>query len=304
MTLRNLLKNVPAALAALALLTSVGCNLGDVTTPQGEGEGEGDGDGDEPESQGERSFGDDVAPLLGNCAAAGCHTGDPVAQPLKFLGSGPENDYYSSITSYASVTGNFDPAVANLLLMVQGGTHEGQPDWNNEQKGKIVTWLQGERIERGLEPPEDPPDPGGVPVSTRQAFSQWAGCMTLENWDLAQMGTWAEKDADNDDCISCHVQGVARMFINNDNLKMFNMNRTELYIITFFVTAVADDGSVGVMPATEKIVRMSLGPPITLHQEYNADPDDIYMQRLEEFHALTQQNLEAGTCDPAGFFVP
>jgi hypothetical protein len=306
--------NILSALAALAIAGSpAGCSLGDVSGPtvgDGDGDGDGDnGDGDGTTDEGAEIFENDVKPLIATCAGEACHSGT-FAQPLKFLGTGSPADYYSSIVTFASVTGNFDPALANMILMVKDPVHQASAPiavpWSSEQEDLIANWLLFERDARGIdgEDPIDEPEPGAAPTSTEAAFAQWAGCMSRENWDLANMGNWANKGSDEGPCRGCHNQGAYRFFANGENARMFDMNRTELYILSFFKAAVDDEGAVSVVPAVSKFERMSLGTPITNHPEFNSSPDNNQMESLQQFYELTLADLEAGNCGPAEFYVP
>ncbi|RMH40872.1 MAG: hypothetical protein D6689_12505 [Deltaproteobacteria bacterium] len=242
-------------------------------------------------------FSTNVQPIVARCAGEACHTG--VGTPLKFLGSPSPDDDYESITAFPSVTGNFQPALANMLLKIDAGGHYGQ-SYTQAERDAIVAWLQAESRVRADADDDGEPDP---PPASTNAFAEWSGCMTKANWDAAQMGDWADKRAEGGDtCSTCHADGAFRFNTNPTNDTMFTMNRTELYIIGFFTVKVNADGSQQVIPAYDKLERMGNGS--TLHPRFDYGPDDPYFQRLAEFHQLTEQTKLAGQCGPAQFPTP
>jgi hypothetical protein len=296
--------NLLATLAAFVL--STGC-LGSLDTgpvgdddddqpagPDAGGDGDGDGDGD---SQGETLFTASVKPMMGRCTA--CHAGT-ATYPLQFLGAGPDSQYYSALIAHPEVTGGFEPAIASLITKLQGGTHQGLADWTATEEQAISDWLLLEKEERG--------DVGGgdddpVTQDSKQALAEWSGCMTKANWDTAQMGTWANKNAEGGTvCSSCHNDGLQRFNANADNDTMFEMNRYEVFIISFFTVKTNLDSTVEVIPAYDKLVRMGNGS--TLHPTYNTNLADTQFTRLQNFYDLTKQAKVNGLCGPAQFPQP
>ena len=90
-------------------------------------------------------FDSTVMPVLGQCA--GCHTGTPGTAPLKFLGNSGTTGYYAALIAQPSVTGNFIPANAQILLQ---GVHDNNlaPAFTQPQKDAITAWLNAEAAER------------------------------------------------------------------------------------------------------------------------------------------------------------
>ena len=298
----------PLVLAALAgLLSAAGC-IGEFETGTPPGPGPDDQepdtqtpdddqtpDEDPPGDGAETLFAQNVQPVM-EAKCASCHTSTGIADP-KFLGAGP--DFYDSVVQYPSVTGNFNPALANILLEIAPGDHYAMTYEAAEEQG-IREWLTAEAVERGLADEDNPEEPLPPPVG--DPLAAWAGCMNITDWTDSQMGEWSNKGSDEGDCDACHNGGLKRFNANSDNETMFTMNRTSLYVISFFTVRTELDGTKTVIPAYDKLVRMGNGT--TLHPEYNTNLDDQDFQRLEQFYQRTLERQANGQCGPAEFVTP
>lgn len=292
--------NLLATLAALWLAT--GC-IGQLDT----GDPIGDDDDDTPagpdagggnEGTAEAMFNATVKPLMGRCSS--CHAGT-ATYPLMFLGAGPADGYYASIIARPEVTGGFEPAIASLIHKLDGGTHQGLAEWSAGEEQSISEWLLAEKEARGGDIDDGGDDP--LPTDSKAALAQWSGCMTKANWDTAQMGSWSDKPAEGGTvCSSCHNDGLQRFNANADNDTMFEMNRYEVFIISFFTVRVNLDNTTTVIPAYDKLQRMGNGS--TLHPTYNMALDDTYFARLQNFYDLTMETKTQGLCGPAEFPQP
>lgn len=287
--------------AAIAMILGSAACVGqlDTTTPPGD-------DDDEPpvETQGRQVFDSTVAPMLaGKCVA--CHAGAIDALndfSLNFLGATGESGYYAAITTEESVIGGFNPAVANLLLK---GEHDGgnAPAWVQTEKDTITEWLLTEAEERGvpLDDGEDTPPVGTTPTTSREALAQWAGCMSIDDWNASLVYQWADKGSERGQCMSCHNQGAGGFFANDDANLMFEMNRFEIYITTFFTAApknIANPSEGYEVRINEQKLRAKANA--VGHPAYNPDGGE-QMQYLQSFYDLTMARLAAGNCAPPGF---
>ncbi len=297
------MQNLLAILAAMMLAASTGCLGGLDSNPPGTPDPTPDPDPNpnpNPDPQptaAQQLFDTNVKPLLSSCGDAACHGGTGT-YPLKFLGT-DATTWYDTITAEQSLTGGFEPTLASLINKL-AEPHQTQPAWTDTQSAAITEWLLQERVDRNL----DPIDPGTgdppPPTDSVAALAEWSGCMLKTNWDQAQMGEWANKRTNNgEQCSQCHDQGAYRFNTNNTNDTMFQMNQYQLFIISFFTVETELDGTVKVIPATDKIMRMGNGS--TLHQRFNVDPNDQYFQYLQNFYDLTMATKAAGQCGPAQF---
>jgi hypothetical protein len=292
-------RNLFVVIASLSLAASAACvgelettgdpgDDDDVVTPPGPDAGTPANNDTE-----EELFNATVRPIVQRCSGEACHAGVG-ATPLKFLGTGPVDDFYESITSFPSVTGNYAPGLANMLMKIDAGNHYAA-GYTPEERQLIVDWLTAENVTRNDGDGDGTPDP--PPVG--DPFAEWSGCMTIDNWNASNMGDWSDKGSDEGPCQNCHADGAWRFNTNPTNNTMFEMNRYQLYIIGFFTVKVETDGSQTIIPATDKIVRMGNGT--TLHPRFNVNPDNQDFLNLEEFYNLTMQAKAAGQCAPPGF---
>lgn len=145
---------------------------------------------------------------------------------------------------------------------------------------------------------EDEPDAEPLPTDS-DPYAEFSGCMTIANWDTAQMGAWANKPTEGGTvCASCHGEGLARFHTDADPNSMFQYNRYEVFITGFFTLEV-QDGEVIVVPAMDKLILKGAGEGS--HPTYITGPGDPYFQALQQFHELTLATKAAGGCGPAEF---
>jgi len=236
----------------------------------------------------------EVQPLLvARCQT--CHVEGMATAPgnaLKFLGANADANFYSAVNAFPSVVGGYN---SGLATMINKGAHEGSGWWTPEEDEKIRNWLDMEQAARGT-------GGGGGPVvagDSLEALAAWSGCMSLTNWIQADMGSWADKNAEGGTvCSSCHADGLQRFNTNGDETEMFTMNRYELFIIGFFTVSLdPESGDANIVPAIDKLERMGNGT--TLHPTYSIDNE--HFDRLEQFYQLTLQDQQAGGCGPATF---
>ena len=233
-------------------------------------------------------FETNVSPLLvAKCQA--CHSGIAAPTAPKFLGEGPHTGFYRSITR-STVVGTY----SSSAKIASYGAHEGITWRDTSQLAQVAQWLDLEAGERVGSAENNPIDtPGAL-----QLLAEWSGCMTKANWDAANMGSWANKEAEGEQCASCHQDGLARFYTNSANDTMFTMNHYEAFVIGFF--------TVDVDPKTARdaivIDRKKLGRKGNgegLHPTYSID--DEYFDRLQQFYDLTMATKGANECGPAQF---
>jgi hypothetical protein len=305
-----------AALGTLALLGPAAC-VGELAPGPGTGSGPDAGpatgsDSGTTEADGEALFQQDILPMITGCGAAGlCHTGEGT-DPLKFLGLGGQENYYSSIVNYAQVHGGWEMAQASMVTKLEldaanVGNHYGYLPWDQQQLETIQAWFAAEKIARAGDNGGggEPTEPGG-PTDSRTLLAEWSGCMTLENWEASNMGDWDNKGTNNGACANCHNEGQFWININPNSEIMFEMNRYELFITGFFAPKMNPDGTGEIVPAYDKLVRVGQGNTAgSLHPTFNTDiENDQYFQYLTEFYELTKALKDAGQCGPPGFPDP
>lgn len=312
MSVRNLL-----IATSFASLTAMGC-VGEFEDP-GEGpENPGTDPGFEnplpPSGEGEADadtvalFEETVQPVLNaKCSGAACHSGAGTFPP-KFLGDG-QNNVYQTLVSFDSVIGGFQPGIASIITRVDPGPHTPvlapAQEYTPGDVAAISDWLDAEYQVRGLGDGDVPPDEN-APLTSRQAMMEFVGCMTLANWEQADMGDFADKNSGDGPCRNCHNDGLARFNTNDESELMFQYNRYEIFSVGFFATRVDPvTGNAEVIPAHDKLEIMSDGGGAGgIHPTFRYDDDDDDYQALQEFYDLTMAAKAQGVCGPAAFATP
>jgi hypothetical protein len=284
--------------AAIAIAFGSTACVGSLTTGPDDGD-----DPIEPLSEARQMFETEVRPML-TAACAGCHSGTIDQSPLKFLGAQGETGYYAAVTAEPSVTGGYEPGLSNMLNKGQHDNGSARA-WNDLEKGTITSWLLAEADERGLDVDPNPLPPGNLtPTTSREALAQWSACMSVDDWVSSQVYRWAEKGSERGQCMSCHNQGAGGFYASANRQEMYEMNRFELFITTFFTAApvsVTDPSQGYRVLVNEQKLRLKANA--AGHPAYNPDGGS-QMLYLRNFHELTMARLQAGTCPPGGFPEP
>lgn len=287
-------------IAALALALGSAACVGSLDTMPSDDDSGDDDSVDPPASLARQQFDAEVAPMMTACAS--CHVGAIDSIPLKWLGNNGATGYYAAITAEESVIGGYNPDLANLILK---GEHDGgnARAWTDTEKATIADWLIAEATERNIPLDDGTPPTGGVttPTTSREALAQWSGCMSIDDWRSSLVYQWADKGSERGDCKSCHNQGAGGFYAADDANIMFEMNKYEVYITTFFTAAPKDitNPSLGYeVKINEQKLRSKANA--TGHPGFNPDGGN-QMQYLRDFYDLTMARITAGTCGPAGF---
>jgi hypothetical protein len=287
-------------LAAIALVLSSAACVGSLDTMTG-GDDTGDDTIDPPQSVARMMFESDVSPLL-TSACSSCHTGaiDTINDTsYNYMGATGATGYYAAVTLDTSITGGFDPGLSNLL---NKGLHDNgnARAWTQTEADAITEWLLTEADERGIELDPEPPV-GTTPTTSREALAQWSGCMSINDWTTSLVFQWANKGSDRGQCMSCHNQGAGGFFASDDENNMFEMNRYEVYLTTFFTAApvsVTDPSQGYRVLVNEQKLRQKANA--VGHPSYNPDGGQ-QMQYLNDFYNRTLARITAGTCPAQGF---
>jgi hypothetical protein len=237
-------------------------------------------DTEETGRQGAQQFASSVRPML-RSACASCH--EAGGSGPAFLGAAGADDDYVQVMS-SSIVGSLEPASASLLTK---GSHSGVTWWTADQQAKITSWLELEARELSE---------GGA----ADVMAEWAGCMTLENWNESRVYEWANKQTDQGStCGGCHADGEGRFWASATRETMFAQQRTRSGITSFFQIS-ATGATPEVVPAFAKLRSKCSGTG--LHP--GAAVDDEYVEYLDRFYQLTRAMLRAGVCEPPGYQTP
>lgn len=241
-------------------------------------------------------FDQDVAPVLAS-ACASCHEGTVGSSPYKFMGEITPTDDYLAVTTDLAIVGGFNPALASILTK---GDHDGRA-FTDPEKALFSAWMAQEVLDRGIDLSNPPvPEPAAA-LTARQALAQWSACMQYSTWIDSQVFTWADKGSNNGPCRQCHNDGAGAFNANADESIMFDMNKKEIFIRSFFAVAPKDlaNPAAGyhVVINTAKLCAKGQGDGQS-HPNYNCNGGN-QMGYLQDFYDRTYASLATCTAVPA-----
>lgn len=143
--------------------------------------------------------------------------------------------------------------------------------------------------------------PGGQPdggmrqvdattVDIKAILKQWSGCMTLANFQAANMATaWPQvTSTDGKQCINCHDQGQYNFIATNDEAAFFAGLSQHSYFMVKYFSVESATMKVIVNTQSFKSANAAAG-----HPKFNADMN-AGMTALQAFHASTAANTACG----------
>lgn len=263
------------------LLLSAGCvgSIGD----ENPGGGDDDDDDDQPQKMGEVVFKRDVHPAMLKCSSAGCHDITAVSAALsKFYDADPDKSYDATVMS-PTLVGTFS-SIEPIITKIEAGGHNNMT-YSADEKSKILNWLSIEAEERKGETPTPTVDPKAL-------LREWSGCMSLENFNAANMTqAWATLGADDDRlCMSCHQGGLGFYIVNNPQTYFDVLSSTSAFLVKYFSVSTVDNKVVVNSGSLENANKIAGHPtfPVKTNAGYLA---------LEEFYMLTATRKMMGQCD-------
>lgn len=293
-----LFRNLTLPLATAALF-GMGCLSGEVSTGTNpETDPPIDDEPIEDPGEGETDqllFQTTVAPVLeANCNDAGCHS---VMAPIFIV---DDAAVYDRVLAEPALHGSWNPESARLITAMDEGHYD--VVYTDDELSAVEFWIESEALNREGVPDE-------IVQTDFQTLAAFSGCMTLDNWNQAEMGDWARHQADGQPCASCHAGGGGGFNTNPDNLIMFDKNRRHIsqspvgFITGFFLVQPNElSGEPEVVPAYLKLETMSEGGADgSNHPHYNFGPNNAYYEKLEEFYNLTMLEMENTDCEENGF---
>jgi hypothetical protein len=229
----------------------------------------------------------------------GCHSSaGPVGNVTGFVAPKAADGYVTAV-GYQALIGDWTPTGAPILLKIAAG-HNGQT-YSADDISKISAWLTQELAARagggtgsGTTGGESPAD------ATVRLTKEWSGCMTLANFQTANMKAWGNMRADNSACKTCHVDGeYGQIASDTDNPYFTTISTNKYYMAQYFSV----DLSAGV--ATAKVIintRSFTGvgtalPPHTEHPRFTL-AGSTGLAALQKFYDLTMAAKTAKTCGP------
>jgi hypothetical protein len=236
----------------------------------------------------------DVHPAVAKCSGGACHDINATASPAlsKFYNADASTSYDATVNTTALIGSPAFTSLAPILTHVQAG-HKGLA-YTPDEASKITNWLAAETKERA-DNPDLPP-----PFDAVAALKEWSGCMSLENFNAANMApAWSTLAADNlQKCLNCHVGGVAGFYISCNATNFFNAISTQAaYLIKYF----------GVDGAARKVIvntgAFESANKIGGHPTFPVDTN-AGMIALKKFYESTLARKELNQCDPPRLIDP
>jgi len=294
-------------LALIASLELVGC-VGGIETPTQDPDPGGTGGGGTGDAavQAKKLFEDNVHPILA-ATCIGCHnkTG-PQGNVTGFVSANLQ-DAYATTTGYQAVIGDWTPTGAPILTKITAATGKTPShqsiNYTMDQQNHITEWLSKELEARGAGGATNPAGENASQITTR-LLQEWSGCMTLVNFEAADMRAWGNVNANGQgDCRTCHSQGeYGHVAANTSNLFFPYISEDKYYMLQYFSV----DLSMGLAAAKVIINDRSfegVGNRLAPHQQHGSfDPtNNNGYAALQTFYNTTASAKAAapgGVCGP------
>jgi len=149
----------------------------------------------------------------------------------------------------------------------------------------------GTEPDAGVTTPPMPDAP--APLTPKQVLEQWSGCMTLTDFQTANMAeAWSELSASNNQlCRNCHADGGFSFIASPDeNLFFTIMSEHSFYLVKFF-SVQGEDVIINTVSFQNAAVTLAS------HPRFNS-AENAGMIALKQFYDATLARKTAGTCDP------
>jgi hypothetical protein len=229
----------------------------------------------------------DVYPAVGKCSGGACHDIAGASGAVsKFYGATADTTYDAAVKQ-PSLVGTFT-SISPILAKIQVG-HKGL-SYTSDETTKITNWLAKETAERSAGGGSNQPPP----YDPKAALKEWSGCLSLANFQAANMTTaWSTLAADNlQKCINCHQGAVGGFLILNNTQNYFDAitKTTGTMLMYFTVDTVAQ--KVIVNTGALKSANLIQGHP-TFNATTNAG-----LTALQKLYDSTLARKTANQCDP------
>lgn len=239
-----------------------------------------------------------VYPIVGaKCIA--CHSSAGAVGNVTAFVAPAKSDAYVTAVGYQAVIGDWTPTGAPILLKITSTVgHQGQ-SYSQAEKDKITAWLTKELEARAGGTTTSPPPTGESPAeATVRLTREWSGCMSLANFQTANMKAWGNTQAGNSACKTCHNGGEYGEIADNVDDPFFTVISTNKYYMAQYFSV---DLSQGVAAAKVTINTRSftgVGSALAPHIEHPRFTltGSTGLAALQQFYDLTVAAKAAGTC--------
>ena len=237
-------------------------------------------------------FDQDVYSIVhGKCG--GCHVASTTQ--TNFVGASAAVGY-DTATKYTAAVGDFSPSDAPILTKIAAG-HQGLT-YTTAELGKITNWLNQEVSERtqGAVPAPDPTNPPpptqeSAAAATTRVLTQWSGCMTLANFNTANMANaWGTMQAQNNEtCEQCHTNGGQGFVASELVSTMYDLITKHRQYMTQYFAVDLTGGTAGAKVIINTVSFQQVGTglaPHTEHPRFNPT-NNQGMTALQKFYTST-----------------
>jgi hypothetical protein len=133
--------------------------------------------------------------------------------------------------------------------------------------------------------------PDAQTIDYKAIFKTWSGCMTLANFQAANMTVaWSTLTTnDNKQCLNCHDQGQYNFIASDEEAVYFEKLSQHSYFLAMYFGVDPVTKQVTVNTASFKGANAKTG-----HPKFNADTNQG-ITALQTFHASTAANTACGT---------
>ncbi|MDX2094273.1 MAG: hypothetical protein SFX73_40965 [Kofleriaceae bacterium] len=295
-------------LAAITTVSLVGCVGGlesgsqspdPLESPDGDGNDNGDNPAGGDLTAAKQIFDDKIFAVIQKCGGGACHAENATSATLTRFVATDAARGWTIATNYQSLVGNFAPSAAPILTFIKPGTHKGVT-WTPDEETKITEWLNKEVELRNGQTTTPPPGTESLSAATERVLSEFAGCMTLQNFQASNMKAWGDVDCQNNqECENCHATGGEGFIASQAETQFYNVVSTKKY---FFLQYLTVDLTLGAPQAKVVVNETSFRgvynakDPHREHPTFNLDNEG--MTALRQFYDLTMARKAAGQCDP------
>lgn len=321
-------------LATIASVSLVGC-VGELDGGMNGGGGDdgtvgpGTNPNPNPDSQGRKKFEQNVYPIIKAPGTASdcvtCHSSTGPAGNLAGFVAPDLAGAYATVTSYQTVVGNFAPSAAGILTKIAGG-HQGRT-YTQAQLDTISDWLNTEVTERSTTG-GGTGSGGGTTANesyskaTSRVLKEWSACMTLANFNAANMATaWGNMQTNNGErCATCHstggygfmATGIAETTAGGPPGLFTTMATNQYFLVLYYSVDLSDttrDASGKLINAKMKVnsegfrgVAQNIAPHVQ-HPSFNFQ-NSPGITALQTFYTSTAAAVAAGNCGPTKLDPP
>jgi hypothetical protein len=244
-------------------------------------------------------FDDNVYTVLNaKCSGGSCHSETAQGSTLtRFVATDSAKGWETAV-NYVGLVGSFTTA-APILTKIDAG-HKGVT-YVQAEKDKIVEWLAKE-VELRNGQPNQPPGGDSISTVVDRLMSQFAGCMTLANFQTANMAAaWGRLQTNQgDQCQRCHINGESAFIANDAGANAFSVVSTKkMYWLQYFtVDLQAGAAAAKVIPNQASFLGVNARKaPHTTHPTFNY-PNNAGATAVTNFVSLTAAEIAKGTCQP------